>query len=347
MLSGYEFGIWILEFGILLLLSFKVKKHLLYKLLKFWIGLALRIYARKIHLSHPEVLKQKGPLLLAVNHPNSFLDAIILDILFKEPVWSLARGDAFKSPFISKILFSLKMLPVYRVSEGVENLEENYKTFSDCKRIFLQDGVVLIFSEGKCINEWHLRPLKKGTARLAFSCWEDKIPLTIQPIGINYNSFHRTGKNIFIYCGEPITRKDFPAGISDGKSNILFNDKLRASLEQLVYEIPATDIEKKKEKLTVQIPVLLKMLLFIPAIPGWIINAPFYYSMKAITYARTKGIDHYDSIMLALLSIFYPVYLLVISLTAYLISGNAWVFALWMVAPLTGKACIYLNRQLD
>jgi len=37
-----------------------------------------------------------GPLLLACNHPNSFLDGIILDILFDEPIWALTRGDVFK-----------------------------------------------------------------------------------------------------------------------------------------------------------------------------------------------------------------------------------------------------------
>lgn len=26
------------------------------------------------------------------------------------------------------------MLPVYRISEGAENLEQNYETFEDCKR---------------------------------------------------------------------------------------------------------------------------------------------------------------------------------------------------------------------
>ena len=57
------------------------------------------------------MLKKQGPLLLASNHPNSFLDAVILDILFEQPIWSLARGDVFKNKFISRILTSLKNVP--------------------------------------------------------------------------------------------------------------------------------------------------------------------------------------------------------------------------------------------
>ena len=107
------------------------------------------------------------------------------------------------------MLTALKILPVYRTSEGAENLSENYKTFDACINIFKQKGVVAIFSEGKCINEWHLRPLKKGTARLAMKAWEENIPLKVLPVGINYSSFHRFGKNMFINFGEIITKEDF------------------------------------------------------------------------------------------------------------------------------------------
>src|SRR6266705_2552141 len=102
------------------------------------------IFCRRIIINKPE-LKKKGPLLLACNHPNSFLDAAILADLFKYPVYSLTRGDVFKKTFYNKILTALKMLPVYRTSEGVEKLGINYETFEDCKNIFQKEGIVLIF----------------------------------------------------------------------------------------------------------------------------------------------------------------------------------------------------------
>jgi len=75
-------------------------------------------------------------LMIAANHPNSFLDAIILATLFKQPIYSLARGDAFKNKFFAALLKSLNMYPVYRTSEGVENMEHNYSTFNTCREIF-------------------------------------------------------------------------------------------------------------------------------------------------------------------------------------------------------------------
>ena len=54
------------------------------------------------------MLQKHGPLLIASNHPNSFLDAIILATLFKNPVYALARGDAFAGKLITKFTFTSK-----------------------------------------------------------------------------------------------------------------------------------------------------------------------------------------------------------------------------------------------
>ncbi|MBK5271365.1 MAG: 1-acyl-sn-glycerol-3-phosphate acyltransferase, partial [Bacteroidia bacterium] len=181
---------------------------MLYSSLKIIVRIAITIFCRKIIINKPRLLNEKGPLLLACNHPNSFLDGVILDTLFKQSVYALARGDAFKKPFYARLLVSLNLLPVYRTSEGAENLSENYKTFDACLTIFRKGGIVQIFSEGKCINEWKLRVLKKGTARLAIASWDENIPLRVLPVGINYSSFRRFGKNVFINFGETIEKKD-------------------------------------------------------------------------------------------------------------------------------------------
>ena len=190
----------------------------------------------------------EGPLVIAANHPNSFLDAIILATIFRHPIYSLTRGDAFANNFFTRLLRSLKMLPVYRQSEGAENLEINYTTFDECIEIFKKSGIVLIFSEGRCINEWHLRPLKKGTARLAISAWQQNIPLKVIPLGINYSSFRIFGKNVILNFGEIITTTDFDIDANGGRAVIDFNLKLNEQLKNLVIEIDSTDKQKIKKE---------------------------------------------------------------------------------------------------
>ena len=83
---------------------FTKNQGLLYPLLKLASRLAIRLLCREIRINNPEVLQEKGPILLAANHPNSFFDSILLDTLFEEPVWALARGDAFRNKNHAQLL---------------------------------------------------------------------------------------------------------------------------------------------------------------------------------------------------------------------------------------------------
>ncbi len=320
---------------------------MLYNFLKIIVRIAMLIFCRKIVVSDKTLLKKQGPLLLACNHPNSFLDAVILDILFKQPIWSLARGDVFKNKIIARILLALKMFPVYRVSEGVENLNNNYETFENCKKMFRQKGIVLIFSEGKCINEWHLRPLKKGTARLAINSWEEDIPLQVLPVGINYSAFRRFGKNIIINFGDIITRERINWNTSEGARYQTFNNKLQEQLNTLVFEINKQDKEKQKKLLERKSSLFKTIALIIPATMGWLVHLPLYWPVQKTVLKKTAHNDHYDSVMAAILLFIYPVYLLLISFIAFYTTQSSFSFLFFLLLPFTAWSYVQLKPQLD
>jgi 1-acyl-sn-glycerol-3-phosphate acyltransferase len=320
---------------------------LLYRGLKITVRLAMMIFCRKIIVNKPSLLEIQGPVLLACNHPNSFLDAIILDVLFDQPIYSLARGDAFLNNRIRRLFRALKILPVYRTSEGVENLGENYKTFHACRTIFRQNGLVLIFSEGKCINEWHLRPLKKGTARLAIKSWEENIQLKVLPVGINYNSFRLFGKNIFINFGEIISRETIDWSHADGLRHNTFNNVLQQQLEKLVYEIARNDFGRRQQMLVISVSKTRKFLLSIPAAIGWLLHQPLYLPLKYYTLRKAGHNDHYDSILMALLLFTYPFYLFLLSVLVYVFTKSILSFLLLFLMPFTAWAYVQVKKQVD
>lgn len=298
---------------------------MLYALLKFPAKLALGIYFKKININRKELLKHGGPLLLACNHPNSFLDAIILAVVFKKPVYSLARGDAFHKKWAAKILRQLNILPVYREREGAEHLHKNYHTFDACMEIFKQNGIVLIFSEALCINEWHLRPLKKGTARLALTAWQQAIPLQILPVGLNYSSFNRFGKTAFINLGNIISREYIDAASDqNGKALNEITLKIETQLSTLVYEIDPSDKQKLKKIFAVTKPALVKWLLFLPAMLGWLVNLPFYLPLQKFVLKKAHNTGHYDSIILGASFLGYPFYLLLVAIIILVTAGSFW-----------------------
>lgn len=312
---------------------------LLYSFLKFSVTLFRGFFFRSIRVDHPELFQIKGPVLIAANHPNSFLDAILLDTLFEQPVWSLARGDVFKNKFLTRLLTAMRILPVYRVSEGVENLGTNYETFATCKKIFRGNGLVLIFSEGLCINEWHLRPLKKGTARLVISSWKDEIPLTILPVGINYSSFTRFGKNVIINIGAPITKNEVSLDGTEGQSIQSFNSILNQRLQPLVLEIAPEDLQTRNRLFAQPVSKFTSFILAIPAFAGWLFHQPLYLPVKRFAMRKAKANGHYDSVLAALLFVFYPLYLLAITVTIQCLIGNSLLTLLvLLILPLTAFA---------
>jgi hypothetical protein len=288
-----------------------------------------------------------GPLLIASNHPNSFLDAVIIDILFVKPVWSLARGDAFINKRITKLLHAVQILPVYRTTEGVENLSNNYDTFNECVNIFRKGGLVQIFSEGQCFNEWHLRKLKKGTARLANQSWDEGIDSHVLPVGINYSSYKRFGKNIFVNFGNVISGKVIDLQKSEGLRYQQFNNILENELKELVYEIDKDDMQKQKTLLVIKQSIAKRIVLFLPAGLGWLLHAPLYLPINFFVSRKHINSGHFDSILITLLVFSYPIYLLLITFTAYFVTQSVLSFFLLIVLPFCAWAYVQIKPQLD
>lgn len=319
---------------------------MLYSILKVYVRSTLYFFCRSVRINDPRCLKISGPVLLACNHPNSFLDAVILDVLFDQPLWSLARGDVFKSPPIIRFLTSLKIMPVYRTSEGVENLSANYSTFNSCIGLFRQNGQVIIFSEGKCVNEWHLRPLKKGTARLAMQAWQEGIPLRVLPVAINYSSFRTFGKNVFINFGEVISAGDFDMGEPDGARNQAFNNRLRDELQKGVFEIPSDDQEKLRAQVVIRQPRAKQIVLALPAVAGILLHLPHYFPLKQLA-RRLNNSDHYDSILTGLILLTYPFYLLLVCAVLLWYTNIYVAITALALVPFCGWSAMQLKPQLD
>jgi 1-acyl-sn-glycerol-3-phosphate acyltransferase len=316
----------------------------LYALLKLYARFAIKIYCTRIIINQPEVLKSKGPILFASNHPNSFLDGMILTTLLDKPLYSLARGDAFKNSWINKLLRGLKLLPVYRTSEGVENLEHNYATFDACRETFRENGMVLIFSEGKCENEWHLRPLKKGTARLSITSWKEGTPLIVLPTAFNYSSFRKFGKEVHLFFGEPIDRVAVLQHETDGRLFLSFNEQLNDQLQRMVYEIDAGDKQTIGKIFSIRIKPSFYFLI-LPALVGWVLHAVLFYPCKLFA-DLFKNTGHYDSILTSLLLLLYPFYFLLLVLLAF--NFNLFIGLLMIpLLPFSAWACTQVKYQLN
>ena len=198
------------------------------------------LYFEKVDIKGLENIPPEGPVILACNHPNSFLDALIITVYYRRPIFYIARGDAFKKPFGAKVLSFLNNVPIFRKEEGMNNMSKNEDSFAYCLDVLKEGDTVLLFSEGICENEWHLRPLRKGTARLVHEAWCDPTigaNLKIIPVSTNYSGWHGAGNNTYVELMEPIEKHSFPHLEEQGQFLRKFNTHLAASLSEKIASI--------------------------------------------------------------------------------------------------------------
>src|SRR5690606_11408048 len=101
----------------------------MYSFVKIWVRTGLQFYCGKIEFDTKHMYHGNKPLILACTHPNSFFDALVMGAYHPRTMHFLARGDAFKNPRAARVLRLLNMIPIYRLSEGKEHVENNKDTF--------------------------------------------------------------------------------------------------------------------------------------------------------------------------------------------------------------------------
>ncbi|HEX8059278.1 MAG TPA: 1-acyl-sn-glycerol-3-phosphate acyltransferase, partial [Cyclobacteriaceae bacterium] len=219
---------------------------MLYYWLKYMMRFALTVFYRRRLFTGWDQVPAKGPVIFACNHPNSFLDAMIIGAFIKRETHFLARSDVFNTPLKLWILSQFKMMPIYRLSEGKEDLGKNQDTFDKCHEVFRKGGAVLMFSEGLCVQEMRLRPLKKGTARIALEYSKDGSPLMIIPTGLNYMKPMKFREDLLVQMDTPFNAADFAAEYNENSSKGIqsFNKKLVAGFHHSVIDIRDKQNEK-------------------------------------------------------------------------------------------------------
>ncbi len=180
---------------------------------RFWHN---SVFYRKVEIKNfPKNLPLDAPLLVVSNHQNTLMDAlaIVLNVGKRQPYF-LTRADLFKKTTVRKLLMSLKMLPVYRLRDGVDEMQQNDEIFQTCVNILSTGGTLAAFPEGNHGVQYHLRPFKKGLARIAFRAETEhdwNLNLQILPCGLYYSHCQKMGERLVINFGEPFKVSDYRA----------------------------------------------------------------------------------------------------------------------------------------
>lgn len=227
------------------------------------------VFVRKIHFDGIENFKKGVPVLLACNHPNSFLDGVIFEHFSRRKVYTLARGDAFLKPVTNYIFRGMRLMPIFRATDASAEIARkgNAETKDEIYERFLQNDTVLIFSEGIAYPEKAVRRMKKGTAQIAADCAKKsdfKMDLYVVPTSLNYSKFWTIMQTVHVTYGEPIRVLDYEEMIKEDERSFidLATNKVKEELEKNVVITKGDHTEEKDFAQQMLIDANYKPLIF-------------------------------------------------------------------------------------
>ncbi len=150
-----------------------------------------------------------------------------------------------------------------------------------------------------------------------------------------------------MFFGGFITADDIDFEEGHGKSIQSFNTNLQKQLAPFVFEIDKADKGKLHETFYVAQPLWKKKLLFLPAFFGWLLHAPLYYPLKKFIINRAFSTDHFDSLVVAILFLSYPIYVCLFTLVLFLITAHWSALLLLIIFPITAWSFMHLKKQMD
>lgn len=214
-------------------------------LVKTPIKSALRLNFRKmVFMGRKENVSKKKPIIFASNHRNALLDALLLVYAgyhFKQVVF-LARADIFKQKFVAWILRGMRIIPVFRIRDGKDNLEKNKDIFNSAARILKKNNPIALFPEARHNPKQSLLPIQKAVPRIVLpteASLNFELNSQIVPVSIYYRDVFEFLTDVYITFGTPIEvsqYKDVYAENPNLATNQLRQD-LETSLKSLVVNI--------------------------------------------------------------------------------------------------------------
>jgi 1-acyl-sn-glycerol-3-phosphate acyltransferase len=150
-----------------------------------------------------------APCILSPNHQNAFLDALLVGITAPVPLTFPSRASVFGTPF-DWFLDALQMVPIYRRRDGFDKLAQTRDVLAEQREQLREGRSLVMFSETEHAHTYYLRPLSRGSARLALKTQEGT-DQTVQlvPVGINYYHLCRPGFKVSIVFGEPLRPREY------------------------------------------------------------------------------------------------------------------------------------------
>jgi 1-acyl-sn-glycerol-3-phosphate acyltransferase len=190
----------------------------------------------------------EGACVFGSNHCNTLTDAVVILATTREKKVFIARADIFQNPKTAKILRWLRILPIYRIRDGIGAVrDKNGDTMNQAIDVMHDEVPLYLFPESTHRTKHSLRPLSKGILHIALDAnrkFGQEKPVYIVPVGLEYGDYFRYRSTVLLSYGEPINVTEFVKGREDENEAVILNELkaiLRKRMAKLISFIPDED----------------------------------------------------------------------------------------------------------
>src|SRR5437667_1772329 len=168
---------------------------------RFWIW----FFFRRVGVRHPERVPAGGAVLLCINHPNNFIDSLVVGAVVPRKVHYLATAALFRNTLIARFLLGMGAIPVYRRQDDPDKMDQNVSTFAACFDALTAGQLVAIYPEGTTHAEARVQRIKTGAARIALG-FEAEHPgaLTLIPVGLTFEARKSFRGHVLVSFGSSV-----------------------------------------------------------------------------------------------------------------------------------------------
>lgn len=199
---------------------------------------------RRFEVHGQEKLPNDGAIIYGINHSNTLMDALVVLATSHHKKVFMARGDIFANPTVAKVLRFLRILPLYRIRNGVAAVKQNTDSMEQAVDVVHDQVGLYLFPEGRHRTKHSLLQFSKGIFHIAMDSnrvFGDDHPVYLVPIGIEYGDYFRYRSTCMVNFGDPINVTDFIKNSTEENEAVLMNQlrgMLSEHLSKLITYIP-------------------------------------------------------------------------------------------------------------
>lgn len=181
--------------------------------------IALRWFYRDIRVAGAERVPATGPLLVAVNHPNALVDALLAGTSLPRRLTLTAKATLTDHPAVGALFRVLGVVPLRRAADerargAAAEASRNEEAFAALLDALAAGHAVLLFPEGRSHSEPAVAPLKSGLARIALQARDARgiTGVTIVPVGLVFERKWEPRSRVLVQVGAPLALDEWRGG---------------------------------------------------------------------------------------------------------------------------------------